>query len=527
VSFHAADSEMHGILSRQREIEALFTDRGRADEELGRQRATAMSRKTEFDERRTEAERLRRAMAELQEHHHQLKLDHVRLSQLAERLKARGEQIVRELAEIDAEVARESAQREEAGRQIDALAAGMDALRTGLDSAGQAHANAESALQDSRVNAQQVERQHQEAQFQETTISNKIIDIEHSLDAISQNLRRLASESEALSAEISKSDEGTLQAQLQEQLDARVEREQRLKQGRDELQAAEDRLRTTEQERLASEQKLAPLRERINELRLKEQEARIAEDGFTAQLAEAGADERELLPLLEEGARAGRLQNEINRISEDLSGLGAVNLAALEELATARERKTYLDAQSQDLTEAVATLESAIRKIDRETRERLQETFDTVNKHFGEMFPVLFGGGEAKLVMTGGEILDAGVQVIARPPGKRNTSIHLLSGGEKALTALSLVFSMFQLNPAPFCLLDEVDAPLDDSNTERFCDLVKRMSANTQFMFITHNKITMEMASQLIGVTMQEQGVSRVVAVDVDEALRMREEAAA
>ncbi len=175
----------------------------------------------------------------------------------------------------------------------------------------------------------------------------------------------------------------------------------------------------------------------------------------------------------------------------------------------------------------MTTLESAIRKIDRETRERLQQTFDTVNKHFGEMFPVLFGGGEAKLVMTGEEILDAGVQVIARPPGKRNSSIHLLSGGEKALTALSLVFSMFQLNPAPFCLLDEVDAPLDDSNTERFCDLVKRMSANTQFMFITHNKITMEMASQLIGVTMQEQGVSRVVAVDVDEALRMREEAAA
>jgi chromosome segregation protein len=399
----------------------------------------------------------------------------------------------------------------------------MDALRTGLESAGQAHANAESALQDSRVNAQQVERRHQEAQFQEITISNKIIDINNSLDAIYQILQRLTSESEALSAEISQSDEGALQTQLQEHLDVRIEREQRLKQGRDELQGAEDRLRTTEQERLASEQKLAPLRERINELRLKEQEARIAEDGFNAKLAAAGADERELLPLLEEGARAGKLQNEINRISEDLSGLGAVNLAALEELVTARERKTYLDAQSQDLTEAVATLESAIRKIDRETRERLQETFDTVNKHFGEMFPVLFGGGDAKLVMTGEEILDAGVQVIARPPGKRNTSIHLLSGGEKALTALSLVFSMFQLNPAPFCLLDEVDAPLDDSNTERFCDLVKRMSANTQFMFITHTKITMEMAGQLIGVTMQEQGVSRVVAVDVDEALRMRE----
>jgi len=527
VSFHAADSEVHGILSRQRDIEALFAERGSADEELGRQRAAAMSRKSEFEERRTQAECLRRTVAELQEHHHQLKLDHVRLSQLAERLKERGEQIVRELAEIDAEMARESVQCESASHQIDALAAGMDALRAGVESAGQAHANAESALQGSRVNAQQIEREHQEAQFQETTISTKIIDIKESLDVISQSLKRLASDSEALSEEISRSDEGPLQTQLQVQLDARVEREQSLKQGRDELQAAEDRLRATEQERLGSEQKLAPLRERINELRLKEQEARIAEDGFAAQLAEAGADERELLPLLEEGARAGRLQNEINRANEEISALGAVNLAALEELAAARERKAYLDAQSQDLTEAVTTLESAIRKIDRETRERLQETFDSVNRHFGELFPVLFGGGEAKLVMTGEEILDAGVQVIARPEGKRNSSIHLLSGGEKALTALALVFSMFQLNPAPFCLLDEVDAPLDDSNTERFCDLVKRMSANTQFMFITHNKITMEMASQLIGVTMQEQGVSRVVAVDVDEALRMREEAAA
>ena len=527
VSFHAADSEVHGILTRQREIEALFTERIAADEELERQRTTALSRKSEFEERRAEAERLRRTVAELQENHHQLKLDHVRLSQLAERLKARGEQIVGELAEIDADLARESAQRGAAGRLIDALAAAMDALRAGVESAGKAHANAESAMQDNRVNAQQIERQYQEAQFQETTITNKIIEIESSLDAISQNLQRLSAETKVLSQEISQSDQGPLETQLQQQLEGRVEREQHLKHGREELQGAEDRLHATEHERLTSEQKLAPLRERINELRLREQEARIAEDGFAAQLAEAGADEQELLALLEDGVRAGRLQNEINRINEDISGLGAVNLAALEELATARERKAYLDAQSQDLTEAVTTLESAIRKIDRETRERLQETFDAVNKHFGELFPVLFGGGEAKLVMTGEEILDAGVQVIARPPGKRNSTIHLLSGGEKALTALSLVFSMFQLNPAPFCLLDEVDAPLDDSNTERFCDLVKKMSANTQFMFITHNKITMEMASQLIGVTMQEQGVSRVVAVDVDEALRMREEAAA
>jgi chromosome segregation protein len=204
-----------------------------------------------------------------------------------------------------------------------------------------------------------------------------------------------------------------------------------------------------------------------------------------------------------------------------------VNLAALEELATSKERKSFLDAQTADLEEAVKTLEDAIRRIDRETRELLRETFDSVNRHFGSLFPALFGGGEAKLLMTGEEILDAGVQVMAHPPGKRNTSIHLLSGGEKALTAISLVFALFQLNPAPFCLLDEVDAPLDDTNTGRFCDLVKRMSTQTQFLFISHNKISMEMAEQLVGVTMPESGVSRVVAVDIDQALRMREELAA
>jgi len=191
------------------------------------------------------------------------------------------------------------------------------------------------------------------------------------------------------------------------------------------------------------------------------------------------------------------------------------------ELTAARERKDFLDAQHADLLQAIDTLEDAIRKIDRETRELLRSTFETVNGHFGELFPKLFGGGEAKLTMTGDEILDAGVQVMAQPPGKRNSTIHLLSGGEKALTATALVFALFRLNPAPFCLLDEVDAPLDDANTERYANLVSDMSAQTQFLFISHNKIAMQMARQLVGVTMQEQGVSRIVAVDMDAAVHM------
>jgi len=217
------------------------------------------------------------------------------------------------------------------------------------------------------------------------------------------------------------------------------------------------------------------------------------------------------------------MQTDIDRINREIQSLGAVNLAALEELSSARERKGFLDAQSADLNEAMVTLEDAIKKIDAETRDLLGGTFKTVNEHFGRMFPELFGGGNARLVMTGDEILDSGVQVLAQPPGKKNQTIHLLSGGEKALTAIALVFAIFQLNPAPFCLLDEVDAPLDDSNTERYAKLVKSMGKETQFLFISHNKIAMEMAEQLIGVTMQEQGVSRIVAVDMEAAVSMAE----
>ena len=202
-----------------------------------------------------------------------------------------------------------------------------------------------------------------------------------------------------------------------------------------------------------------------------------------------------------------------------------MNLAALDELTAARERKSFLDAQSADLNEAITTLEGAIHKIDLETRDLLKKTFDFVNEHFGQMFPTLFGGGNARLVMTGDEILDAGVQVMAQPPGKKNQTIHLLSGGEKALAAIALVFAIFQLNPAPFCLLDEVDAPLDDANTERYAKLVTEMSKATQFLFISHNRIAMEMAEQLIGVTMQEQGVSRIVTVDMPGAMRLAEAA--
>jgi len=377
------------------------------------------------------------------------------------------------------------------------------------------------------VAVQQAEREAQDALFGERECAAKIAEIDRSVTLIDREIERGDADITRLDAELANDPIPALRQELEAAVESRISCEKTMGEARNAVEAAAGALRELEEGRLKVDARVAPLRERIGELRLKEQAAQLNFEQFDVQLREASADEGVLATAAEDAPRPSSLQGEITRINTAIAELGAVNLAALEELSTSRERKGFLDSQATDLEEALKTLEDAIRRIDRETRELLRETFDSVNRHFGSLFPVLFGGGDAKLLMSGEEILDAGVQVMAHPPGKRNTSIHLLSGGEKALTAISLVFALFQLNPAPFCLLDEVDAPLDDTNTGRFCDLVKRMSAQTQFLFISHNKISMEMAEQLVGVTMPESGVSRVVAVDIDQALRMREELAA
>jgi chromosome segregation protein len=228
-----------------------------------------------------------------------------------------------------------------------------------------------------------------------------------------------------------------------------------------------------------------------------------------------------LLEELDEAAEVDTWEEKLEKARRRIDRLGPINLAAIDEFKEQSERKEYLDSQLKDLNEALEILEGAIRKIDRETRTRFRETFANIDTGFKRLFPKLFGGGHAYMELTGDDLLSAGVTVMARPPGKRNSTIHLLSGGEKALTAVALIFAIFELNPAPFCLLDEVDAPLDDANVTRFCDIVKEMSDVVQFVFITHNKVTMEMARQLTGVTMQEPGVSRLVSVDLGEAVKM------
>jgi chromosome segregation protein len=247
----------------------------------------------------------------------------------------------------------------------------------------------------------------------------------------------------------------------------------------------------------------------------------VRREAIAEQFAATQFELTEVLSTLPQAADVAQWDTRLGELKSDLERLGQVNLAAIDELKEHTERKEYLDRQFTDLTDALTTLEDAMRRIDKETRTRFEETFERINAGLKEKFPRLFGGGHAYLELVGEDMLAAGVAVMARPPGKRNSTIHLLSGGEKALTAVALVFSIFDLNPAPFCLLDEVDAPLDEYNVGRFCEIVRDMSSRVQFIFITHNKATMELASQLIGVTMNEPGVSRLVAVDVDEAVRL------
>ncbi|MDH5211311.1 MAG: chromosome segregation protein SMC, partial [Betaproteobacteria bacterium] len=527
VAFHAPDPADAGLLARQAEIESLQGKVGELAQSLAGARARSEATVAALAARQTALEAARDALAAQQQARHELQIELLKLQQAEERYRERSGQIDGELALVAQAAGQDEARRAQCSAATQQVGQEIAAARAQLDAVRAAYVAAETALETQRHAVQQAERDAQDAVFGERECSAKIAEIDASVRLIDQQIERADAELGKLTEELAVDPVPEVRGALESAVEVRIEREKALAAARNGVEAAAGALRALEEERLQAEAQLAPLRERIGELRLKEQAAQINRDQFDSQLRDGGADEARLAAQADGAPRPSSLQGEITRLTQALGELGAVNLAALEELRTSLERKEYLDAQALDLEEAVRTMEDAIRRIDRETRELLRETFDSVNRHFGALFPVLFGGGEARLIMTGEEILDAGVQVMAHPPGKRNTSIHLLSGGEKALTAIALVFSMFQLNPAPFCLLDEVDAPLDDSNTERFCSLVRKMSAQTQFLFISHNKITMEMAAQLIGVTMPESGVSRVVAVDIDEALRIREELAA
>ncbi|MDB5879164.1 MAG: smc [Variovorax sp.] len=526
VSFYAPDSEQAGLLARQQEIENLERQL-RAQTLISDEARTALVRaEAAYADAAQRLVAARRDAAETQSSAHALQVETLRLTQLAEQTRARNEQLAADLGEVDAQL-------EELQERRVAAEGRFEELDMQLADSQERHAQLDErvieagrALSASRDQHRGLERQAQEATFTRRSVEARRGELGRAIDTAAQQTVSLADELERAQAELGRLSDAAAQAGLQDALALKLERETALGQARSEYDGLTLKLRASDERRLQLERELDPLRQRITEFQLKEQAARLGFEQYATLLEDAKADLEAVALSIETGnVRLTGLQSEIDRLNREVAALGAVNLAALDELTLASERKTFLDAQSADLNEAIGTLEDAIRKIDIETRELLGGTFNIVNEHFSRMFPELFGGGNARLVMTGDEILDAGVQVLAQPPGKKNQTIHLLSGGEKALTAIALVFAIFQLNPAPFCLLDEVDAPLDDANTERYAKLVTAMSKSTQFLFISHNKIAMEMAEQLIGVTMQEQGVSRIVAVDMESAVSMVEPA--
>ena len=526
VSFYAQDSEQAGLLGRAQEIENL-------DKQLRAQilisdeaRSASMRAESGYADAAQRLASARREAADGQSRAHELQVEVLRLTQLAEQTRVRSEQIQLDMGEIEAQLGDLEERKitaEERFEEFDMQLADSQERHAQLDDRV---IELERKLNESREQQRALERQSQEAQFALRALTARRDELTRSILIAAQQAETIAQEEQRATQELSRLTDAAAQAGLQAALNVKLEREADLGAKRSQYDDLTTKLRASDERRLSLERDLEPLRQRITEFQLKEQAARLGFEQYEQLLVDAQADMAALAASIEQGnVRVAGMQSDIDRANREIALLGAVNLAALGELTVARERKQFLDAQSADLNEAMTTLEDAIKKIDAETRDLLASTFDKVNEHFGRMFPELFGGGNAQLKMTGEEILDAGVQVIAQPPGKKNQSIALLSGGEKALTAIALVFAIFQLNPAPFCLLDEVDAPLDDANTERYAKLVKAMSKETQFLFISHNKIAMEMAEQLIGVTMQEQGVSRIVAVDMEAALGFAEAA--
>ncbi|MDT7834885.1 chromosome segregation protein SMC [Aquabacterium sp. OR-4] len=523
VAFYAPDSEQAGMLARAQEIEHL--DRQiRAQALIADEARSALVRlEAAYADAQQRLVGARREATDTQTRAHQLQVELLRLAQQAEAAQLRRGQLDEELAEIDAQdeqLQERRAMGEARFEELDLQLATTQERHAELD---EAVINAERRLSDAREQLRTLERQAQESQYQARALAARRGELQRMIETAAQQVQGNAQAGEQMALELETLNDAAAQAGLQTALALKLEREQALGAQRSEYDDLSHKLRAADEQRMGFERSLQPLREQITKLQLEAQAAQLGGAQYLEQLSAANVDLAALATRIEaDGLKLWGLQGEIDRINKEIAALGAVNLAALDELSAARERKTFLDAQNADLLDAIGTLEDAIHKIDLETRDLLGKTFNLVNEQFGRMFPSLFGGGNAKLVMTGDEILDAGVQVMAQPPGKKNSTIHLLSGGEKALTAIALVFAIFLLNPAPFCLLDEVDAPLDDANTERYAKLVAEMShKGTQFLFISHNKIAMEMAEQLIGVTMQEQGVSRIVAVDMEAAAKM------
>ncbi|NLY13773.1 MAG: chromosome segregation protein SMC, partial [Gammaproteobacteria bacterium] len=519
------DEQSRGVLARAQELEALLLSAAELDEQqlhlveqLQALHHTRQTLQEQSEQLRRDEQNAHRLLSELKS---QLSAKVARVEQLQLRRRA----IAAELADLSEQQQLEA---EQIGEARLLLQDALDAMASAEQQQQQLQAEQgqlRSQFEQLRQQAQQDNNTQHQLALRISTLTSQQRSTEQALQRLEQQFAQANQRREQLNLNLEEGESpiDELRAQLEELLHTRLAIDDELRAARTALDDADTQMREADKQRSQAEQRAQAVREQLERQRLAWQTLSVQKDTFNQQLQELGLDVHQLLAQLPVEAEVSVWEQQLSVIATRIERLGAINLAAIDEYRQQSERKTYLDAQNDDLVEALDTLENVIRKIDRETRNRFKETFDLINNGLQELFPKVFGGGHASLEMTGDDLLSTGVAIMARPPGKKNSTIHLLSGGEKALTALALVFAIFQLNPAPFCMLDEVDAPLDDANVGRYARLVKEMSEKVQFIYITHNKIAMEMADQLLGVTMHEPGCSRLVAVNVEEAAALAE----
>lgn len=512
-----------GVIKRQQQLEAL------AEELDGLQQ-----RETELEEALAACqESLGQHEAQRQDHQRELQAatrQHAEYSAQLSAHQAKIEQINarRERLNADLDEAREQFRNEQESiaesRQLLAAAIErMDADSTQREELLSVRDQTRSTLDAARQKARHDKDAAHQLAMRHQSLQTQLAAMRETIARADNQVAQLRLRHEGLAGSLDDTDQPLegLKLELEEQLALRLQAEGELTTARQQVAEVEHLLREKEQQRAAIEHRAESVRSELERHRIANQSLQVQRETIYKALVAGDHDVNEVIEGLPEGAEEAEWQRSLERVASRIARLGPINLAAIDEYNLQSERKNYLDLQNEDLETALETLQSAIRKIDKETRSRFRDTFDKVNSGLQELFPRVFGGGTAYLEMTGDDLLDTGITIMARPPGKKNSTIHLLSGGEKALTAIALVFSIFQLNPAPFCILDEVDAPLDDANVARYARMVKEMSDKVQFIYITHNKISMELADQLLGVTMHEPGVSRLVSVDVEEAAEL------
>ena len=518
IQLYAQDNEQAGLIARAKEIEGLELQVKSEELILEEAQSEHARRQSLYQSAHQQAVNDRLASEQMVKDAHRFEMEKMQLEQAEQEYASKASQLQGMIQETQQSLDTLTSSLDLLNSEVVNLEQDIVLAKNNFDASNLAHQNLTQSRDEALRLHKDLSSKAQEAAFELRTLFQRQKDLENEMRMSTEQMEQIKSTIENVQKELPQYSNNDHQEELQNLLESRSLCETNLAQARTIFDELMFEIRSTDENRMVLEKFIEPLREKITAAQLKEQASRLTVEQFLTLLNDKNADIEQLKTKVDPAIKVSALQSQVNQLQQQIDSLGPVNMAALDELKTSRERKGFLDAQSADLNEAMMTLTDAIMRIDSETRTLLQDTFDQVNSQFSQIFPALFGGGNAKLVMTGEEILDSGVQVMAQPPGKKNTTIHLLSGGEKALTAIALVFSLFQLNPAPFCLLDEVDAPLDDANTARYSDIVAKMSQKTQFLFISHNKITMEIANQLIGVTMQEQGVSRVVAVDLQAA---------